>query len=290
MKKHLRHKAARKKLQKRGRTKKRIHKQRKQSRLPKKGVKTVKRKVIVRAVSVVPVVRSHSVRPSPPLIQRSHSVTRNPEAVPTHKTWPDLPIYVITINPARFSKFQKRSTAISSMVHRWNGTNGSQINRKTFHKETNASLRRGEIGCYDSHVRLWRHMVDHNIPLMMICEDDANINGNERQTNIITRALNELKTMKWDLAFISWDRPGASGAPNRSSMFKRQWTFCQLFSYLINIDTAKFLLNSIQSKRYMVPVDVMLFNLHKANKLKNVVLFPSLSVPIPEISDTVRIR
>lgn len=240
-------------------------------------------------------------KPRPP-IRRAQSLPRprttvsrpaisSLNATTANSKWPDnLPIYVITIDPKRYEGFQRRSARISHAVHKWPGTNGNLINRKRFPKPFAARLRRGQLGCYDSHVRLWQHMVANKIPMMLICEDDATITGDARQVSIIQRSIDELKSTKWHLAFMSWSRPHVSRAQRHSANFKRQWTFCQLFAYLITLDAAKLLVSLPESRRYNEAVDVMLHHLHVRKVLNNVVLYPPISQPVPAGSATRSIK
>jgi len=199
--------------------------------------------------------------------------------------WPaDLPVFVITINDSRYNGFAQRSNAIKSLVHKWNGTNGHKLNKQKWSRRAARRLKRGQIGCYDSHVRVWKHMVANNIEYALICEDDANITGREAAT--MKSSLEELKNTRWDVAFMSWFRPYRGQPAAHSKTFKVQWTFCQLFAYIMTKRAAQKILKRREASYYAEPVDVMLHTLHQRRVLHNVVKFPPVSLPVSARSDT----
>ena len=225
------------------------------------------------------------------------TLTTTPSTTPTpsNPAW-TLPVYVVTINPSRFNDFKNRSRLISSHVHKWEGTNGRSINRAEWARKRGArgNLRRGELGCYDSHVRLWRHMVANNIPQMLICEDDCNLTGSKAQMDQIHKCLDELKhaKVKYNCLFISHHRPRQELASKvtHTSNLKWQWTFCQCCCYLIDLTTARLLTNRPEARLIREPVDVMLHTLHKVGVLKNVVRVPPVMQVIPYRSETKAIK
>lgn len=202
-----------------------------------------------------------------------------------NQTWQeDLPVYVITINDSRYNGFAQRSNAIKHMVHKWNGTNGHKLNKQKWARKAARRLKRGQIGCYDSHVRVWKHMVNNNIEHALICEDDATITGREAAT--MRSSLEELKNTHWDIAFMSWFRPYGRQPAAHSKTFKKQWTFCQLFAYIMTKRAAQKILRRREASYYAEPVDVMLHTLHQRGVLHNVVKFPPVSLPVSARSDT----
>src|SRR5262245_54110856 len=58
----------------------------------------------------------------------------------------------------------------------------------------------GEIGCYASHLALWRRIVHENLPAALICEDDAIVPGDIKA--IVAEILSVLPH-DWDMAFLA---------------------------------------------------------------------------------------
>ncbi len=121
----------------------------------------------------------------------------------------EIPSLVISLRPERWKSFQARWHSGSVWetfqiftdsvlkqrnkksynllkLHKWPATDGRKIalddprwDRQLFFDPTIQFPRfvtRGEIGCFDSHLRIWRYIVEKNIPFVLIFEDDADIN------------------------------------------------------------------------------------------------------------------
>jgi GR25 family glycosyltransferase involved in LPS biosynthesis len=149
-------------------------------------------------------------------------------------------------------------------------------------------LTRGEIGCYDSHLRLWEHLVKEKIPMALICEDDANLLGNSVQTQYFNTLLDEFKSTSADVLFVSWFRPaGGSVATSHTHV---QWCFHQLWAYLVTYQGLVKILNDVKVKKMHVPVDVALWESHSRGVVRNLVAYPPLCLTVGENSDTRHIR
>jgi glycosyl transferase family 25 len=93
--------------------------------------------------------------------------------------------------PDRLQKFQERCpypyTDVET-VYGFDGMNAiteSKKERKIF--EELSTLRPGERGCWISHLRIWKKIVDQGIPIALIFEDDAQFNENFK--NIIEKMV-----------------------------------------------------------------------------------------------------
>ena len=107
----------------------------------------------------------------------------------------DIPIFVISIRPDRKTAFFNRIRDPRIKPHHFAGTNGRSMDMSTLrrtNKLVNFQLKPGEIGCYDSHIRLLQHIVDQKIPRAIICEDDANMKCDENQSFYLDMLLKEL--------------------------------------------------------------------------------------------------
>ena len=116
--------------------------------------------------------------------------------------WPtNIPTFVISINPKRQQHFMDR------FLHKctpFQGTNGKTINESQWRRENRLisyDLKRGEIGCYDSHLRLWEMLVKNEIPMALICEDDVNLSGNQQQSQYFNTLLSEVKQTTFDVRY-----------------------------------------------------------------------------------------
>jgi hypothetical protein len=205
------------------------------------------------------------------------------------QTWPSkLPVFVISINPVRQEKFKQRFNHSSTI---WRGTNGKTLDITQLRREGilfNRSLTRGEIGCYDSHIRLWRKLVSEKVPMAIICEDDVNLTGDTAQTQYLNTLLSEIKTTRCDFLFLSWFRP--AGGAHATSHTRKQWCFHQLWAYLVTYDGLVKALADTRVKHMHMPVDVALWDSHSRGVIHNLVAYPPLCLTVGERSDTRNIR
>lgn len=85
--------------------------------------------------------------------------------------------------PDRLEKFFTRCPYPKDSIEVIQAFDGKSINdetkkeRKLVHK-FKAGLPMGAVGCFISHLRIWKKMVNDNIPVAMIFEDDAQFNEN----------------------------------------------------------------------------------------------------------------
>ena len=203
--------------------------------------------------------------------------------------WPtSIPVYVISINRTRQERFKNRFRYPSKI---WEGTNGKTIDIGKFKREgklMSSSLTRGEIGCYESHLRLWEKIIREKTPMAIICEDDVNLTGDTKQAKYFNTLLEETKPSKFDILFLSWFRPdGGVGATSHS---RHQWCFHQLWAYLVTYEGLVKVMNDIKVRKMHMPVDVALWDAHSRGVIRNIVAYPPLCLTVGEHSDTHNIR
>ena len=205
------------------------------------------------------------------------------------KTWPkQLPVFVISINPSRQDKFKQRFKEKSTV---WHGTNGKHLDLTRLKREGTLvyrDLTRGEIGCYDSHIRLWRKLVSEKVPMAIICEDDVNLTGDATQAQYLNTLLSEIKTTRCDFLFLSWFRP--VGGATVTSHTHKQWCFHQLWAYLVTYDGLVKALADTRVKQMHMPVDVALWDAHSRGVIHNLVAYPPICLTVGERSDTRNIK
>ncbi len=116
-------------------------------------------------------------------------------------------IFAISIRPNRFDNLLARMGQWDHLVTLWPGTHGAHLNKDQLIRQkivTGTQLKRGEIGCYDSHYRVWKHVVENNIPNALILEDDADIRYGRETATRINHLFSELSRLhiNYDLIYI----------------------------------------------------------------------------------------
>ncbi|MBQ4846463.1 glycosyltransferase family 25 protein [Pseudoalteromonas sp. MMG005] len=123
-----------------------------------------------------------------------------------------LPIFVINMKNSveRWQKTYNRLQTLGLECQRFEATVGKSLDEtETSHwydptanlKKHHRNMTPGEIGCYVSHMRIWQHIHDKNIPAAIIFEDDLLIE-NHLQENI----NNLSKLQDWDMIKLSDNR------------------------------------------------------------------------------------
>ena len=203
--------------------------------------------------------------------------------------WPlHIPVYVISIDSIRQRNFQQRFAHNSTI---WSGTHGRTMDLTQLRHSgrlVSNQLTRGEIGCYDSHFRLWEMIAQSQIPWAIICEDDVNLIGNETQSRYLNTLLDETASTSFDVMFLSWFRP--AGGVSNSTHTRVQWCFCQLWAYLVSLQGVQKLLGDSKVRHMHEPVDVAIWESHCRGVVRNIVAYPPLTLTVGEHSDTRHIR
>lgn len=124
--------------------------------------------------------------------------------------------FVISIRKPRFEACAKRMSELG--VLRWDASNGTMLNRqnliqngktvggKTFRHDANHPyrfLKMGEYGCSLSHITLWEYAVKHNIPYLMVIEDDWGFRTTDDGIEKLNTICEELKKFpNLDVAYL----------------------------------------------------------------------------------------
>jgi hypothetical protein len=112
-----------------------------------------------------------------------------------------LPIFAISIRPERFDKLVRNMGPWGKYVQHWAGTVGALLSVDELAKNGN-HFKRGQVGCYESHVGIWRYMSDRHIPHALIFEDDADIRYGQNTINRLNKMFNDLDRHKLDYDVI----------------------------------------------------------------------------------------
>ena len=205
-----------------------------------------------------------------------------------------FPTIVISIRAPRLADFKNRLVDNTfSNLYVLPGTDGHSRSldelRHMCHV-TNFGLKHGEIGCFDSHTRALQRVVKENWPMAIIAEDDVNFTGSLQQNAYLAQLLKECHDRKkeFDILYLSWFRPDSPLNKLRTVTphTRRQWTFCQLWAYVVTARGAQKLLNSRHMKHAQAAVDVAYFHAATNGDVNSLVAYPPLCLTVGASSDT----
>ena len=117
-------------------------------------------------------------------------------------------------------------------------------------------INKGEYGCADSHIRIWRDIVKNNYNVSLIFEDDVHILDNFNTD--LQLILKDLETLDWDICNISplIFRPEDISVSNNLTKGKTVTTT----AYLINKTIAK-QLAQWETRKLCDPIDIALIKI-----------------------------
>lgn len=123
--------------------------------------------------------------------------------------------FVITIRFHRHQRFEKRLNHWSSFVEKINGINGKML---SFSKMSaagqlrNTRKRKGVIGCYLSHVKAWKNIIDNKYEISFIMEDDINLLYSKKNKEKLDFIFTFMKNNRnCDVLYISHTARGIGG-------------------------------------------------------------------------------
>jgi glycosyl transferase family 25 len=209
-------------------------------------------------------------------------------------------IYVISIRQARYKACVQRMGSLAKYISKVDSVNGSMLHIPTLVKQrilksqpkyyNRDYLRRGQIGCFMSHINAWNKLLKSENEYAFIVEDDVNINGeNKQQYTLIQRAFDQIKAlnMKWDLLYIGRNSQLCKVRKKVSTNLIVPGMTWGLFAYVINRHAAAELLK--HAYPLSEAVDTWLTCKHNQNRIKMLAIQPIVCSVIPVISDTANI-
>ena len=98
----------------------------------------------------------------------------------------------------RWERMQKRFQQENLDVTRWIATTPATLT-ENFHQY----LSPGERACSESHVRIWKHQIEHNLEYVFVLEDDACFDKKWRET----LAKFQINDPYWDLLLLNASEP-----------------------------------------------------------------------------------
>lgn len=199
--------------------------------------------------------------------------------------------YAISIRPERFRNLQSRMNFWKSHIKLFPGTNGRTLTPKNMYQKVapGKNLTRGQVGCYDSHVRLWNHIAKHHNGPVLILEDDAALFYNQQLAQRFKYIFDTLqkKSINWDCIYFGhygFSEKGPSLAPGIHICNEWHGLFC----YLIKPSTAKILAQNAWPMRE--PVDVYVGKFIRSRQLRFLKPEPRFCYVVSLTSDTNNIR
>ena len=156
-----------------------------------------------------------------------------------------------------------------------------QANHQRFYRPLSA----GEIGCYASHLNLWRAMVDEGVPLALVLEDDMELDAH---MPALLQAMEAVDAPKdWDMVKLVGMRP-AEAARRWPLMEGFDWVDCkrlpsQTGAYVIRLSGAAKLAR--RAAPFSRPIDVELRH-HWEFDLKVLALspYPAREAPTAQLT------
>jgi hypothetical protein len=211
--------------------------------------------------------------------------------------WPMeyTPMFAISIRPERLAAFRQRMGPWAALIHHWAGTDGRRIDKGVALAKglitPNAKLNRGQLGCYHSHVRLWKFIVQQNIPYAFITEDDADISYSQSVRDQLVRGMQQLQTSlpNWGLVYVGHNvtNRGANEENRITENISVPKLCAGLFSYVIKKEVCERLLQLCAP--YYHAVDLFVADMINQGKLEPFKAFsfrPALCYVVPVRSDT----
>ncbi len=121
---------------------------------------------------------------------------------------PDCACYLINLDrsPDRLATMSEQLSAAGIAFERVAATDGTMLRDETFAEHTRANnyykpLRRGEVGCYLSHLETLQRFIDSGRPYALILEDDVVLS--DGLSGLVTAAI-QLRERTHD-ARLAWD-------------------------------------------------------------------------------------
>lgn len=141
-----------------------------------------------------------------------------------------------------------------------NGRDPAEMARSAM--ATYAPLTPGEIGCFESHRRVWQKMVAEGIPAAFVLEDDMLVSDDFAHLDIAADLLAGIDLIKIDYDTTLPTCYGGKRVPvtKTRSMSRLLCTEKSTGCYLVTLRGANRLLKG--TRNYMLPVDTLMFNVH----------------------------
>lgn len=133
-------------------------------------------------------------------------------------------------NRERWNKMEEKFNRLNMKVTRWNASNGKD-NQDPFYE----CLNDGQKGCSQSHINIWRHIVENNLEYALILEDDACFDKDWK--NKLEKFNKDIGKKNWDCILLSSSEP----VYPLNTWTVASWQYSTI-GYIISIKGAKWML------------------------------------------------
>lgn len=179
------------------------------------------------------------------------------------KNWPIRQILIISIRPARLRRCLERLGKLCQYATIVPACNGERISRKEW--GTSSQLRRGQLGCYESHCRVWRYMVEHQLQQALIVEDDACLYPTALVCQHLLSVWQDIKQLQWDIICLGRSEVKRLNAERVTPRLVVSGDFYGLFGYVLTSAAA---LRLLQEPLFEKPIDEVVSQLGIAGTLR----------------------
>ena len=137
--------------------------------------------------------------------------------------------------PDRWARMEDRFQKLGMSVTRWPAATGADIKDPIYH-----ALNDGQKGCSQSHINVWRHIVENNLEYALILEDDACFDKEWKQKLDLFCQQNE--DNDWHMVFLNASEPIVP----RDTWAKASEQYLTA-GYVISLESAKIILRDFST-------------------------------------------
>jgi len=214
------------------------------------------------------------------------------EAQSVFEQWPFPNIFIISIRPKRLKACLKRLGVLGCLVTILPGCNGETIDRHLWRREgtikRNCNMTSGTLGCFESHCRIWRYVVEKNLESALVLEDDVRLYPTATCLSRILEGLLDIQkyNLSWDMLFLGRSHKKHQNLKRLTPRITIPSQFWGMFAYVIKNTCARRLLHRKEIQTYSLPIDVVISRLGRRGKLKLLAFDPQVCGQINALSDT----
>ncbi len=175
------------------------------------------------------------------------------------------PVFLINLDrqPGRLRFMQQQLSALGVTPIRIPAVNGRDPSEQSRSAAASyAQLTAGEIGCFESHRRIWQKMLSEQIPVAFVLEDDMLVAEDFAMLDIPAEVLSETDLIKVDYDPTNQPCYGTERiqVTQTRSISRMLTTERSTGCYIVTLRGAERLLAG--TRNYMLPVDTMMFDTH----------------------------
>lgn len=193
-----------------------------------------------------------------------------------------MDIFIISIRAERLRVSLQHLDHLSQAVTIVPACNGQLIDKNRWH----GSLRRGQLGCFESHCRVWRYIVENDVQFAIVLEDDAVLTPSRMQR---LQKVTENLPQHWDLLLLGRHYARKENRQRVAPGLVQTGAFWGTHAYLIPCSTAIKLLRHPKVQTMTEPIDEVLSQLGLSDELLILACQPEICLLKETASDTVSI-